>query len=167
MNWLSNNWLAMYAAIVGTVALAINFVRFIDSRKRDAVQLTVSGERHENYDAQIRSLVETENEPDWGRPSLVKVYKITIANIGNVAAHIKNAGLKTRCGHTISVLSSRIGDIDSTRLGKLEDANTPPIEPKSSQEYWVYLNRGQSPFEATSFYVVDRTGKQWNGKPPE
>lgn len=108
IQWLTENWLATYGALVGTIALTLNFTRFIHLRKRDTVQLKVSGEPHEHYEGQLHRLIEGREKAVHERPSLVEVYKVRITNKGSIPAHLEDAGVITKDGKTISVLTHNL-----------------------------------------------------------
>ena len=57
--WISENWLALYGAVIGTVALIINLSRFFHTLGKDKVKLRVTAEEHPN---------KSENEIELANP---------------------------------------------------------------------------------------------------
>nr|MBS0019015.1 hypothetical protein [Gammaproteobacteria bacterium] len=160
--WFSENWLAAYAALVGTVALGLNIGRFLYARKRDLIHLKVSGERHKNYEAQLQRLREGGDRQAWERPGLVEVYRVEISNTGSIPAHLRDAGVITKDGQSISVLTNVHNGKNPNHLVPLSASNASPIAPKSSQSYWVWLRVDQDPFDPVSYFAIDKTGKKWS-----
>lgn len=164
LQWFTDNWLAALGVLVGAIALFLNFTRFFHSRKRDTIQLEVSGEPHEHYKSQLQSLIESREKDPWECASLLEVYKVRITNKGSVPAQLEDAGVITKDGKSISVLTHNHKGNSPLHLGSLASSNAPPIDPKSSQTYWVYLKNDQEPFEVAKYFAIDKTGKKWSAK---
>lgn len=158
--WLTENWLALYGSLVGTVALFVNFSNFIHAVKKDKVKLTLSLAPHPEREKNMERLISTEkNEPWDDRPNLVESHQITIRNIGNVDAHIEDAGIICQDGKTRKVLINYPGN--SCTLGHLTEVGSVTISAKSSKKMSVYLNRDEDAFAAKKAFVTDSTGKRW------
>lgn len=160
--WISNNWLALYGSIVGTLALLINVTRFIHAVKKDKIKLLVSVVRHPDYDSNIYRLKEKEYDPAWERPNLVEVYTITIRNTGTVDAYIENASVICDKNKVYPALS-RYSNSGSTNgmLGSISQVGTIKIEPKASKKLDVFLKAEEDVFTAKYIEIEDSTGKKW------
>lgn len=158
--WFTENWLALYGSIVGTVALFVNFSRFIHAIKKDKVKLSLSVAHHPEREKNMKRLISTENnEPGDDRPNLVESYQITIRNVGNVDAHIEDAGIICQDGKIRQVLIRYPGNYCT--LGHLAEVGSATISAKASKKMSVYLNRGEDAFIAKKAFVIDSTGKKW------
>ena len=160
--WILNNWLALYASIVGTFALFVNLTRLIHTVKKDKTNIKLSIENHPQKSKNIDTLKSTEDSEPWNRPSIVEVYSVIIRNIGNVSAYIENVGIICERGneHTALVHSTSGGGL----LVSLPEANLEVIEPKSSRKFHIYLRRNEEEFNAQSAFAIDSTGKKWKAK---
>ena len=157
--WISQNWLALYGSIVGTVALLINVSRFIYSLKKDKVKLSLEVVPHPNRDTNIQRLKDTENKHRWEVPHLVEVYLITIRNLGTVEAYIEDASIVCEKGKNYSASISYANN--SSMLGSISQVGAIKIAPKSSEKISVYLRREDEEFIASKVEVIDSTGKKW------
>jgi hypothetical protein len=161
--WLTENWLALYGSIVGTIALFLNFSRFIHAIKKDKVKLSLSVAPHPEREKNMERLISTENNEPWDdRPNVVESYQITIRNIGNVDAHIEDAGIICQDGKIRQVLISYPGNYCT--LGHLSEVGSVTISAKASKKMCVYLNRGENEFIARKAFAMDSTGKKWTAK---
>ena len=161
--WIANNWLAFYGAVVGTLALGINFSKFIHAINKDKIKIRVSVSDHPQKLANIKLLKDGEDNEPLDRINMAEVYIVTVRNIGNVNAHIDDAGVI--CTHEKShsaLVSSPTGG--GCILVSISEAKLDPIAPKSSKKFSIYLQRGQECFEARRAFVVDSTGEKWLAK---
>ena len=161
--WIYQNWLALYGAVVGSIALLINFSRLLYTIKKDKIKLTLSVAPHPEKEKNIERLVATEeNEPWDDRPNLVEIYKLTVRNIGNVDAHLEDAGIVCEKGKIHQVLVSTSSN--HCVLSNIPNSGLVQIQPKASKKLSVYLNRAENIFQVKKAFVVDSTGKKWTIK---
>ncbi|WP_224960754.1 hypothetical protein [Geomonas subterranea] len=157
--WLTENWLALYGSIVGTIALIVNFSKFVHAIRKDKVKLKLMVAPHPERQKNLQRLKSTENNQPWDKPNLVESYQITIRNVGNVDAHIEDAGVICHDGKIHQVLISYPGN--SCTLGRLAEVGSATIPAKSSKKMNVYQKRGEGVFIANKVFVTDSTGKKW------
>ena len=160
-NWLSENGLALYGAIAGTVALAINFFGFRHNLKKDRIKLSVSFADHPRQADNLLDLESTEDGKPWDQKSLAEVYVVTVRNVGNVAAPIDEVGVVTSSGKKRPALvgSKHHGP---NILERASGGSVDPLPPNSSRKFNMYLNRGEQLYGAAQAYVVDQAGKTWS-----
>jgi len=155
--WISNNWLALYGAIVGTIALFINLFRFFHTLKKDDVKLKVSVSPHENQKQNIERIAQNIDKPDYERTNLAEVYVIKVRNVGNVNAFVEDVNLICKAGvERKALVSKKMGN--SCILGEIKEIDIPP---KSSSNFNIYLRDGEEPFVPSKAIVTDSTGKEW------
>ena len=158
--WINDNWLALYGAFVGTVALGINFSRVWIAINKDKIRLRIEHCRRHDYDDKIKALQESLKKEPWERLNLVEVYTIIVKNIGCVDAYIEQAwivdGDNVRHDALVPERLSR-----GVILNRLDSAQLEPVKAKSSSKFTVYLHADERPFEAKECRVMDRTGKIW------
>jgi hypothetical protein len=159
--WLADNLLAAYGAIVGTIALMLNLSKFAVDLRKDSVRLKVSGVRHPMFDGHAATLKQP-LASDGDGPNLLEGYSVTVTNLGSIQAHIADVGVICRDGRTDSALVRQ----HSSRmiLRSVPEIALEPLEPKSSRTFTVYLRRGHEPPIAEAFYALDKTGKRWKTK---
>src|SRR5690606_32525029 len=102
--WISEHWLALYGAIVGTLALFLNVSRFIHAVKKDSVKLKIKVEDHPQKSENIKMITEPASDKDWEVPKIVKTHTLIVRNIGNVDAHIEDAWITCKKGDKHKVL---------------------------------------------------------------
>jgi hypothetical protein len=156
--WFSNNWLALYGAIVGTIALFINLFRFFHTLKKDKVKLKVSLSPHKNKGQNIYLLSQNIKKPIHMKLNLAEVYVIKVRNIGNVNAYVEDVKLTCKAGvERKALISQNMGG--SSILAEITEID---ISPKSSLNFNIYLRDGEEPFVPSKVIVTDSTGKDWS-----
>jgi len=160
IDWIAINWLALYGAVVGSVALIISILRYSYTVKKDKIKIKVSAITHPNKLSNIKMLEETEDNEPWDRPSSVKVYAVTVRNVGTVDAYIEDAGIICTLGEKHPALLSEFNN-GGAFLREVSMGKDDPIAPKSSRRFDVYLKRDQELFEAKKAFATDCTGKNW------
>jgi len=161
--WISENWLALYGAVIGTVALIINLSRFFHTLGKDKVKLRVTAEEHPNKSENEIELANPDSkEPGGGQQPFLPVYRINVTNTGSVDAHIENAYVLTNESIEKHVLVTYPND--HCMYGGIEQVGTIIISPKASLKLNIYLKRGEKKFTARKAQVVDGTGKIWKAK---
>lgn len=158
IDWLLINWLAFYAAVVGTIALIVNIFRFRHVVNKERVKLSVSVHDHPDRTRNIRRLEDEKTADDWSRAHIVEAYEITMRNIGSVAAYIEDAGVICKDGKSHSALISE--GRDTGMMSSISSVGQLKIEPKSSEKVSVYYSRDKDIFSAKKGYVVDSTGRK-------
>lgn len=88
----------MYSAIVGTIALFINLLRFFHTLKKDKVKLKVVVFPHKNQKQNIERLGQNAGKPDYEKTSLAEVFVVKVRNTGNVNAFIEDVNLICKLG---------------------------------------------------------------------
>lgn len=165
LDWITENSLALYGAVVGTVALLINFVRLRHQQQSNQTRLSVSVERSKGYDENIKRLQEPlEDDVYNDGPHLLSVYIVTIRNLGNVEAHIESCGIVTSADERKEALIPYGGGEMSNLLRKVSEAQNVSIPAKSAQRFKVYLRRNEDPFEVRRAFAVEKTGRAWKSK---
>ncbi len=159
IEWVSQNWLALYGSIVGTIALFINVFRFRHLVKMDKVQLAISVEDQPQRTENIENLQNSNSKDPWERENFVKAYTVTIRNTGTVVAYIEDAGVICNKGNSHAVLINH--SKDNCILNSIPQVRTIKVEPKSLEKLFVYYKRDEDFFIAKSVYVIDSTGKEW------
>ncbi|MEO1119625.1 MAG: hypothetical protein AAFX75_17305, partial [Pseudomonadota bacterium] len=61
---------------------------------------------------------------------------------------------------SVSVLTEKLVGGQGV-LSAIATSDVPPIDPKSSKEFWIYLRENEEPFEVKRHFVVDKTGRRW------
>lgn len=155
-NWFTENWLALFGAITGTIALLIHYLSYRHNRKKDELDLAISWAPHVQRQENLRQLAETESSQDWERPSMVEVYTITVTNRGNIRAPLSRVGVVTDMG------LERLAYVrDGSYLEEATSKHIEPIPPKSEESFSVYLKRGEELFQVREAFATDQTGKRW------
>ena len=157
IEWLSLNWLAFYGAVVGTLALILNFLRLRHQIKSGEPKLSISVAKHSSYDENIARLQAPEEEtPPFrsSRPSMVEIYEITVRNLGSVEAHIESCGVVTANGEKKEASVRAAGQREFRMMQKTSSNATLSVSAKSSETFSVYLHRDEDLFEVSHAFAV-------------
>lgn len=154
--WISENWLALYGSVVGTIALFVNLSRHFHQTNKDKVKLSVSFKSHPEKEQNINKLHDTEGASSWARQDIVEVIVVEIRNNGNVKAYVNSVVAVNSKGERKSALTNK-----STLLEPVSDSNNISVEPKSKEIVYIYHSRGEELFEARYIEVTDSLGVCW------
>ena len=158
------DWLAVYGAIAGTIALLLNYKRFLYTKNRDKEKLKISIKPHPNREINLKHIYESEGQGHFDRTNMmVKVFVITVRNLKNIDTYIEEASILTKDGKKVSALVSEGGGhtmskISSSYQGKKK------IDANSHESFNVYHRRGDEEFHPKYVEVLDSQGKIWKEK---
>lgn len=163
IDWLSHNWLALFGAATGSLALLLNFLGYRHNLQKDKIKLSVEYKSHPRQDENISRMESTAEKQPWEQIGLVPVFVVTIRNLGNVPAPIEGVGLIIDGGRKRpSLVSSKRGVPNI--IEAVSSRNVDALPPLSSRDFEIFLNRGEPLYRVSCAYVVDQTGKTWHSK---
>lgn len=163
MEWIQSNLLALYGAIVGTIALFLNFGRFWIMYQKSKRKLKVEARIDGRAQEQLDSLEKPSNGFSSGGSLCGPIYKVDVINTSHLKMHIHDVGLyiKAEKGKEKLKVYVRGGHF----LRHLDDGGGINIAAGSRDSFSVYL---QSEFpkipKIVGCYVVDQLGKEYRGK---
>lgn len=161
--WLNQNLLAVYGAIVGTLALVLNLSGLLHDVRKGAVRLRVQCRPHQDLKSSLTAHAATKTDDAADRRTFFEAYVVTVFNDGAVPAHLADAGVVCADHHVEQALVSQpLGS--HLILRSVADARLEPIAPKSSETFTVYLRAGNDVFTPKRALVIDQTGKKWYGR---
>lgn len=157
---LTTDNIAIYGAIVATLAFLITVLQYLASIKDKKVQLSIGYKKHPDYDLNSQNIGIKYN-PTTGDVSGTsgELYIVTIRNQGNVDAYINEIygiafdGVR----YDTKVVTNKHG---SCLIPIVEEY----IQPKSSKDYSIYFQENSKSLKLKECFVVDGTGKKWKGK---
>lgn len=163
MEWIQNNLLALYAAVVGTIALFLNFGRFWIMYQKSKRKLNVEAVIDERAQKQLDSLEEP-NDGFGSRDSLCgPIYKVDVINTSHLQMHLQDAGLYIKTENGKEKLKVYVRG--SHFLQHLNDGGGIDISPGSRESFSVYLKSDEPSIpKVIGCYVVDQLGKEYKGK---
>ena len=100
MIWIQENLLALYAAVVGTIALFLNFGRFWIMYQKGNRKLKVESSIDKSAQKNLDELMEKKNSYRSQGALHGPIYQVTVINSSHVDMHIHDVGLiiKTKDG---------------------------------------------------------------------
>lgn len=153
--------LLYYSAIVGTIALFLNYKKYKFTIEKENIKLDIFCEKQKEYDDNIK-LIKADNLDIHvsEKINLLKLYKITVKNIGSFEAHIKQVGIITHQNKDIEAL---IVVQNSLVAYPSSETEIQPIKAKSSKSFDIYFNieRDKDVFSIKEYYVIDKLGNRW------
>jgi hypothetical protein len=160
LEWLIQNWLAIYGAFAGTLALILNFLRYRHSVQSKKIALKVELHKHPDHDANLQMLEEADESP-WGSgPRAVEVYSVTVRNHGSVDAHLSDVGVFDREGKPHEALAFR-PEANSLSLYPVTELSNEVVSARSSKTYHIYREKDEPAFTAVRGYAKDKMGRLW------
>jgi hypothetical protein len=164
MDWIGQNWLAAYGAVIGTLAFALNYLRYQHSVREKRIKLSVKVSKHPDHDNNIKLLTEPAGNP-WIDPTtcMEPIFRVEVRNLGAVDAYLQSVGIIDLKGARREALV-RTALSASWVLHPVSETTDEPIKPKSSRTYEVFLSRGETPFSVRTGYVEDQLGIFWHSR---
>lgn len=155
---LTTDNIAIYGAIVATLAMLITCGQWYTSIQDKKVKLKVSYQKHINYDENIKDIgnkFDTETGDAFGTSG--EAYIVEVNNVGNIDAYIKEIyGIsKDNRKYDVSIINGRI----SEKINKNE-----LIKSKSFQNYSIYFKEDSKSLELKDCYVIDGNNKKWKAE---
>ncbi|MEN8935037.1 MAG: hypothetical protein ABF245_08920, partial [Planktotalea arctica] len=160
-DFVSQNLLATYGAAVGTIALALNFMRYRHavSNTKARLKLEVIVEKAENeFEAEINPQEEKEPWNGGNRQSL-KTHKVKVRNLGGVKAHLQDVWVETQDGRKNATMP--YGGSQQNIYGAVSERGNVEIAPRSSHSFSVFSTKEGGYLEIKSAHATDETGKNW------
>lgn len=163
MEWFQENWLAAYAAIVGTVALALNFGRFWLMFQRGRRTLKVESTVSEQAQRQLDQLAKPE-EPFSSGSLLGPIFDVTVINCSHVSMHIHDVGVEVVDAEGKKTIQALMRSGSHGYLSSLTKSGGDDLPAGARRSYPIWLNRSYILPKVVGCYVVDQTGKRYKGK---
>ena len=164
MDWIQDNLLAIYAAIVGTVALFLNFGRFWLMRQKSIRKLKVESK----IDGQAQERLDELGKPNDifnSRGSLVgPIYKVIVINVSHVSMHVDDVGLFVKEGKSKVKLKAYVRSGNHGFLSHIEEAGGEDIAPGARKTFSVWLGSEPVIPEIVGCYAVSQMGEEFMGK---
>ena len=162
--WIQDNLLSLYGAVVGTVALILNFGRFWMMRNKGKRKLKVRSEIDKSAQAHLDEFAKPKDVFS-NRGNLVgPIYKVKVINISHTQMHIDDAGLIIRTGRKKEKIQAYIRSGSHGFLSHIEDAGGVDIAPGSRESFSIWLGSEPQIPKVIGCYVVDQMGKEFTGR---
>ncbi|MBP1679757.1 MAG: hypothetical protein H6Q35_96 [Proteobacteria bacterium] len=149
------NYLTIYGALVFTIiALIVNILRYKHTLKQNDVKLKISYKKLEILEEDIKDLGKPFDPltQECG-PSYAKICEVTVQNIGNVNAYIKDISMINEDEQKANIVLSDIPEV-----------RRKPIEPKASKTFDMNITNKEDICEIKYVIVIDQTDKEWKKK---
>lgn len=164
MDWVQENLLSIYAAIVGTIALFLNFGRFWMMRQKSIRKLKVESK----IDSQAQSRLDELGKPKdmfSGRENLVgPIYKITVINVSHSSMHVDDVGLLILDGKKKRKIQAYVRSSSQGFLSHIEEAGGEDIAAGAKKSFSIWLGSNPVISEIIGCYVISQMGKEYKGK---
>lgn len=160
-DFISQNLLASYGAAVGTLALALNFMRYrhaISSSKTRLKIEVIVDKPEADFEAAMNPPEDTEPWRGGSRNSLI-THKIKIRNVGGVTAHIQDVWVQTQNGKQNATMP--YGGNQRNIYGAVSEIGNVEIAPRSSHSFSVFSDKEGGYLKIKRAYAIDETGRQW------
>lgn len=155
--WFTDNWLSLYGAVVGTIALFFSLSKLVHSVGRDRVQLKVSIAEHPNRLKNLQRMKESLKDDEWERIHYAQVYEVTVRNKGTVDGYIEN--IQCSCSDQ-QKRSASVTTAISSILQPINQGKPILIKAKSSLKSIIYMKNDED-FIAGKVEVTDSSGRLW------
>lgn len=163
LGWIQNNALAIYGALVGTIALFVNFSRLwlmINQSKRI---FKVSSVQHDHAQEELNK--KDGYDPHDGITLIGPLYVVSVVNTGKVDVHIDDAGVWVKTSFFKKErLQASIRTADYQYFDTIPNVGGVSIPPGSKKSFDVYIKRYQEVKMVVRAYAIDQEGRESIGK---
>lgn len=158
--YLTTENLAIYAAITSTIGIIFTGLQYWLNVKDKKVNLKIVCSKYPDYEKELNKI--NALKPHEGGVTRIKFYIISIKNIGNVKAFIEDAYVLSAEGleYKVNVTILYGAGLNFYTIPDYEEDIC--IEPKSSKDFYVYLDKDEKIFEVKSCCVLTKTGEKIN-----
>ena len=164
MDWLQQNLLAVYGAVVGTIALILNFGRFWLVLQRGKRKLRVEANISDRAQAQLDELAKPQLPFTQGT-LIGPIFDVAVINCSHVHIHVQSAGIIVRTKNGKEKIESLIRNGSQGWLSKLSKAGGHDLPAGARHTFHVWFSREESTIpEVVGCYVTDQLGKEYHGK---
>ena len=136
--WLTKNWLALYGAVIATIALAPNFLGYVHKVRAGKIRLKLS----------CVADPKPPHHPDR--------FIVTVTNTGVVPAPLGEAGVVDENGRK----HVAIEPVQAGSMARLLPAFHITLDPHASKQASVPIKANESRFRAAMVYAVRQDGKE-------
>jgi len=164
MNWIQENLLALYGAIVGTTALLLSFGRFWLMYQNIARKLKVASTIDSKAQKRLDELAKPPDIFSGPRPICGPIYRVTVTNPSHVAMHINDVGLMVMNGKKKSKLKAYIHSGSHNFLYHLDDAGGDDLPAGAKKSYSVWLSGDPKIPDIVCCYAEDQLGRIFKGR---
>ena len=164
MNWIRDNLLSLYGAIVGTIALFLNFGGFWIAYKKSLRKLTVESSIDEYAQGKLDELAKPKDAYGCGSTLCGPIYKITVINACHVQMHVFDVGVTAKSAQGEQKLQALVRSGSNGFLSRLNDIGGEDIPAGARKTFDVWLSSKPEIPHVVGCYVVDQMGKEYKGK---
>lgn len=162
MIWIQENLLALYGAIVGTVALFLNFGRFWIMYQKSKRKLKVVSRIDKGAQDSLDSLEEPNNGFSSRGSLCGPIYKVDVLNTSHLRMHVYDAGIIVKTSNGKEKIKVYIRG--NRFLNHLDESGGQDVPAGSRESFSVWLKSdGITIPEVVGCYVVDQLGKEYKG----
>ncbi|MDS1864353.1 hypothetical protein QX220_22330 [Vibrio vulnificus] len=170
IQWLQDNAIAIYGAVVGTIALFLNLGRFWimyqKSVRKLKVEYSISGSAQHQIDQAANPSDIFGERGHRDSDSLVgPIYKVTVRNVSHVSMHVHDVGLIIIGENGVEKHQALVRGHGF--LQRLTESGGDDIAAGSSKTYDVWIRGDLVLPNVKGCYVVDQLGKEYKGSNPK
>lgn len=156
--FLTTDNIALYGAVVATIAMLITLGQWYTSIQDKKVKLKVSYQKHQNYDENIKDIgikLDYDTGNTYGTSG--EAYVIHVNNISNIDIYIKEIYGISKDNQRYDALIQNGNILQKISIGEL-------IKSKAYKDYSIYFKEDSKNFELKECYVIDGNNKKWKAK---
>ncbi|MCR9473020.1 hypothetical protein NB502_14260 [Vibrio diabolicus] len=170
IQWFQENAIAIYGAVVGTIALFLNLGRFWimyqKSVRKLKVEYVVSDSAQHQIDQAANPSDMFGKRSNRDPKSLVgPIYKVTVRNVSHISMHIHDVGLIVTGENGLEKYQALVRG--HSFLQRLTESGGDDIAAGSSKTYNVWISGDLVLPDIKGCYVIDQLGKQYKGSNPK
>lgn len=164
MNWIQENLLSLYAAIVGTIALLLNFGRLWIMYQKSNRKLKVESSIDKSAQNRLDDLAKPKDIYSGSGNLVGPIYKVTVINSSHVSMHIHDVGLTVMTSKGKKILQALVRNGSHGFLSHLDEVGGEDLPAGSRKSYSIWLNSEPVLPNIINCYVIDQMGKKYKGK---
>lgn len=163
VSFIQSNSISLYGAIVGTIALALNFMRYRHALNSSKIDLKVEIIEKMGKDAFLSFLDKQEDDGYRGSINSAITHTVKIRNISNVTAHIEDVWVENKDGKEFKG-TKRASNNQLIYMPVSELGGNLEIKPRSSISLSVFSEGSSGFINPKIAFASDETGRKWKSK---
>lgn len=162
MIWLQENLLSLYGAVIGTLALFLNFGRLFLTYQKSSRKLKVSSSIAKEAQKKIDEFSKARENND-GNILCGPIYVVNVLNKSHFSIHICDVGLEVKTSRQKTRKGARIMEKNGF-LVHLSDTCGDTIPAGTKKSYYIWLEKNLEIPNIVGCYVEDQLGTVFKGK---
>ncbi len=162
-SFVNDNLLATYGALVGSLALVLNFMRYRHAVSGTKVRLRVEIRVKKTIQEFNKSIESSKAElPEFMHSSseIEITHEVVVRNLGNVAVNLQEVWVETSIGRINGTTSEK----NSSIFNEIPKSSGVELPPRTMKSFALFSRLRDGYLVPRRAYVVDAMGTKWRSQ---